>query len=250
MGYWPLAERVLRDADIIILVGDARMPLLSKNSEIERKSEILKKPLIYVYNKIDLLSNESLNDAKKNNIEAFFVSASKNLGIKGLRKHLQITAKKLGIKEPKIGVVGYPNVGKSAVINALARRAKAEIADMPGTTKGVQWIKAGGLEILDSPGVIPYKDKSSDLVLIGSKSPDKISYPDKIAFEIIQLFISKDKEKLAEFYGIKIDPAQEHNEILINIGKKRGFLKKGGEVDETKTAISLIRDWQKGRLRF
>ncbi|MBI2632490.1 50S ribosome-binding GTPase [Candidatus Pacearchaeota archaeon] len=250
MGFWPLAERVLREANIILLVGDARMPLLSKNSEIERKSEILKKPLVYVYNKIDLLSNNSLIDAKNNYKEAFFVSASKNLGIKGLRKHLQITAKKLGIKEPKIGVVGYPNVGKSAVINALARRAKAEIADMPGTTRGVQWIKAGGLDILDSPGVIPYKDKSSDLVLIGSKSPDKISNPDKVAFEIIQLFISKDKKKLEEFYGINFPPVEEHGDILIKIGRRRGFLKKGGEVDETKAAISLIRDWQKGRLRF
>lgn len=250
MGYWPVAEKVLYEADIILLVGDARMPVLSKNSEIERKVEILKKPLLYVYNKIDLLSKEGLIDAKQKNREAFFVSATKNIGIRELRKNLYILAKKLKMEFPKIGVVGYPNIGKSAVINALARRAKTEIADMPGTTKNVQWVKAGSLGIIDSPGVIPFKDKSTDLVLIGSKSPDKISNPDKVALEIIQNFISKDKKKLEEKYKIKISPAEDHGEILTDIGRKKGYLKKGGEVDETKTSISIIRDWQKGKLGF
>lgn len=250
MGYWPLAEKVLREADIILLIGDARMPLLSKNKEIERKSALLKKPLFLIFNKIDLLSDDALREVKKNNEEASFVSATKNLGIRELRRHLQIIGKKLRIEFPKVGVVGYPNVGKSAVINALARRAKTEIADMPGTTRGVQWVKAGGLDILDSPGVIPYEDKSMNLVLIGSKSPDKISNPDRAALNIIQMFISKDKKRLEEFYNIDIPPAEDHSDILIKIGKRRGFLKKGGEVDETKTAIVIIRDWQKGKLRL
>ena len=86
--------------------------------------------------------------------------------------------------------------------------------------------------------------------MIGSKSPDKISNPDKVALEIIQNFISKDKKKLEEKYKIKISPAEDHGEILTDIGRKKGYLKKGGEVDETKTSISIIRDWQKGKLGF
>ena len=248
MGFWPVVEDMIENADIIVLVCDARMPELSLNSELVRKVHKHGKELVMAFTKIDMVNKEKLIEVKKQHRDAFFVSGTKNLGISELRRHLQILAKRKKIAEPKIGIVGYPNIGKSAIINALARRARALIADMPGTTRGVQWINSGNLRILDSPGVIPYEDKSNKLVLLGSKHPEKISDPLKSAVEIIQMFTSGNKKGLEERYNIKIAPLTDSYDILIAIGEKRGFLKKGAEVDETKTAITIVKDWQKGKL--
>ncbi len=248
MGFWPVVENVLRNSDIVILVLDARMPELSRNSELERKVVELGKEYVSVFTKIDLISSKVLSELRKKYPNAFFVSGTRNIGIGALRKYLQITGKRIRIAEPRIGVVGYPNLGKSAIINALARRARAAIADMPGTTRGVQWIKVSNLMILDSPGVIPYEDKSSKLILLGSKHAQKTHQPGKVACDVIRMFIESNKSALEKHYKIEIKEGQEEYDILLDIGRKRGFLKRGGEVDETKTAIFIIQDWQKGKL--
>ena len=250
MGFWPVVENVIKNADILLLILDARMPDMTRNKEVEKKIMMLDKPLIFVFNKMDLASKEQIEYLKSNYRNGFIVSATKNLGITNLRKELHILSKKLKINNPKLGVVGYPNIGKSAVINVLTRRARTAVADKPGTTRGVQWVNSGKFRILDTPGVIPYEDKTGKLVLIGSKSPDNIINPEKSASDIIQMFVSKNKKNLEEKYKISILPATDHNDILIEIGRKRGFLSKGGIVDEKKTAIQIIRDWQKGRLKI
>lgn len=239
---------MIDNADIFLLVLDARMPELSRNKELERKMIQKNKEYLQVFNKIDLVNEKTIKELREKYPGSFFVSGTKNLGIGKLRLHLHILAKRLKIESPRIAVIGYPNLGKSAIINALARRARALVADMPHTTKGVQWINAGGLRILDSPGVIPYEDKSSKLVLLGSKHPEKIINPIKIALEILEMFISSNKKALEESYKIKIVPLTDPYDIFLEIGKKRGFLKKGGEVEENKTAITIIKDWQKGKL--
>jgi len=250
MGFWPVVEDMIENSDIIVLVGDARMPELSLNKELIRKVHKHGKELVTAFTKIDIVNNKKLAELKIKYNDCFFVSGTKNIGISDLRRHLQILAKRNKIDEPKIGIVGYPNIGKSAIINAIARRARALVADMPGTTRGVQWVKSGNLRILDSPGVIPYEDKSNKLVMLGSKHPEKINDPVKSALEIIELFTSGDKRSLEARYNIKIEPLTDSYFILTEIGKKRGFLKKGAEVDETKTAIMIVKDWQKGKLTF
>lgn len=248
MGYWPVVEDMMDSADILIVLMDARMPDMTRNSEIIRKILKKGKESVDVYTKMDLVSLENLKKLKEKFPHAFFVSGTKNLGVSDLRRHLQIMAKRMKIESPKVGVVGYPNLGKSALINALARRARAAVADMPNTTRGVQWVNAGGLRILDSPGVIPYEDKSTKLTLIGSKHPEKIGDPMHVALEIIRKFTSTDKTGLEKAYNVEIKQLTEPYDILLAIGRKRGFLKKGGEVEETKTAITIVKDWQKGKL--
>ena len=248
MGYWPIVEDLMDNADILLLVSDARMPELSRNKELERKVEQRGKALVNVFTKIDLLSPESLKKLRGNYYGCFFVSGTKNIGVSELRRNLQILARRLKLDSPRIGVIGYPNLGKSALINALARRARTLVADMPHTTRGVQWVNAGGLRILDSPGVIPYEDKGTKLTLIGSKHPEKIDDPVKVALEVIRMFTSTNKENLEIRYKIKILPATEPYEILLEIGRKRGYLKRGGEVEEIKSAITVVKDWQKGKL--
>ena len=248
MGYWPIVEDLIDNADIFLLILDARMPDLSRNKELERKMIQKNKEYVQVFNKIDLVNENTIKKLRKEYPDSFFVSGTKNLGIGKLRRHLHILGKRLKIESPRIAVIGYPNLGKSAVINALARRARALVADMPNTTKGVQWVNAGGLRILDSPGVIPYEDKSNKLVLLGSKHPEKIKNPIKIALEIIEMFVGSNKSALENSYKIKIAPLTDSYSIFLEIGKKRGFLKKGGEVEENKTAITIVKDWQKGKL--
>ncbi len=249
MGFWGVVDDVIANADILVLVGDARMPELSRNSEIERKVKKHGKELVQVFTKKDLASPLRLEHARKEHPEAFFVSGTRNEGVGELRKHLKIVAKRLRIEEPHIGVVGYPNVGKSALLNALARRARTLVADKPGTTRGVQWVKSGNLRILDTPGVIPYEDGSSKLVLLGSKHPDKIAEPEKIAYQIVTM-AKQSPDALQECYGLETTTLKDEQTLVDEIGRKRGFLKRGGEVDEKKTCIQFIRDWQKGKLRL
>ncbi|MEK6893796.1 MAG: GTPase [Nanoarchaeota archaeon] len=251
MGFWPVVQNILRKADIIVLVADARMPELTINLELKAQVESNGKIGVLIFNKIDLIPEEDLKKLKSDYPSAFFVSGIKNRGISNLKRELLIMGKRAGFKEPIVGMVGYPNVGKSAIINALAHRARAAISSIAGTTKGPQWIKAGSLKVIDSPGVIPFEDKNSKLGLIAAKNPEKINVPERVAVKIIEMFIEKNPKKLAEYY--KLSDEQLNNdsyEILLEIGAKRGYLSKGGIVDEKKTSIQLIRDWQKGKLGF
>ncbi|MEK6854936.1 MAG: GTPase [Nanoarchaeota archaeon] len=248
MSFWLTVKRVIREADIILLVLDSRMPVLSMNKEIEEKVELYGKKMFLVFNKIDLITEKQLNSLKQANEDAFFVSGIKNIGIKNMKKDLFIFAKRNGIKNIKLGVVGYPNVGKSSIINAISKRARAPISSVAGTTKGIQWVKAGKLKFLDSPGVIPFEDKNSKLGILGAKNPEKLKNSYQVAYKLIKMFLEEDKPALEKYYNLKFNDNAE--EAFISIGKKRGFLSKGGIVDETKTAINIIRDWQKGKIRI
>ncbi len=250
MGFWPVVDDVLRNSDILLLVCDARLPEFSYHKELERKVKRLEKPLVVVFTKIDLVSRESKDLLRIKYPDAFCVSGTQNLGISRLRTHLHMMGKRMKIDKPVIGVVGYPNLGKSALINVLARRAKTLVADKPGTTRGVQWVDAGSLRILDTPGVIPYEDKGLKLALLGSKHPDDISDPDRVALSLIQMFQSKDRSILEKTYDLAIEPMSSAYSVLLAIGNKHGFLLKGGVVDEHRTAVKILRDWHKGKLKL
>jgi len=247
MGYWPIVKRVLKDSNVVLEIADARMPEISQNKELEYKAELYGKELILVFTKIDLVSVMALNTLRGQYPDAFFVSGVKNIGLKRLKIHLLIMAKRKGVESLRVGIVGYPNVGKSAVINALVHRARTKVSRMAGTTKGIQWIKAGGLSILDSPGVVPFEDDEVTLGIMGAKNPEKIKNVFKVAFALIKNFSDRNLEALEKFYGAELKDKDEY-EILLEIGKKRGFLLKGGIVDEKRAAMQLLRDWQSGKL--
>lgn len=247
MSFWPVTKRVVKDADIIVLVVDVRMPELSRNKELERIIDHYGKHLVYAFNKIDIVSEDYLKENKEKYKNAFFVSGTKNIGISKLKRGLLIIAQRMRIKEPKIGVVGYPNVGKSAIINALAKRAKAKVSAVPGTTRGIQFIKAGSLLVLDSPGVIPMKDSPLMLAVMGAKNIEKIRDADRVAYKIIEMFVEHDKNVLESVYGIEIE-GKDYDLILENIGRKKGFLLKGGVVDIRRVALLVVKDWQSGKL--
>ena len=248
MGFWPIVLNVLRNSDVILLLVDARMPEITRNSEIVEKAGKMKdKRLIFVFNKSDLVGRKDIDKLKKEYPNSFFISATKKIGVKKLKTTLENMAENWNRESLRIGLVGYPNIGKSTLINLLAPGARAKVSSMSGTTKKIQWIRTGKLRIMDSPGIIPFGDKKVQIGMTASKDPHKIKNPEKVALRIIEFLMKKDVKLLKKYYKAT---GKDENEIFEDIGKKMGYLVKGGEVNENRIAIKVIDDWQKGRIKL
>jgi hypothetical protein len=246
MGFWPVVLNVLRNSDVVLLLVDARMPEISRNSEIINKVENMpKKRLIVIFNKSDLISRKEIDDLKKEYPKAIFISAAKKVGVGKLKAVIQNMADNWERDSLRVGVVGYPNIGKSTLINLLAPKARAKVSSVSGTTKETQWIRVGNIRYLDSPGVIPFGDKKTKLGLTASKNPHKIKNPEKVAIDTIEFLMKKKPGVLEKYYGAQGGTSYE---LFESIGKAKGFLVKGGEIDENRTAIKIIDDWQKGKI--
>lgn len=245
MGFWPVVLNVLKNSDVLVLIADARVPEITTNKEIIKKASALNKELVLVLNKTDLLDKQTKEKIKIKYPNAFLTSEKNYLELLRLRKHLEALAEKQDRKSLRIGIVGYPNVGKSTIINKLIPKAKLKVSPISGTTKKTHWIRYKRLRIMDSPGVIPAQDTPETLGLISGKSPQKIKNPENSAIRIIEFLNKKDKNILKKFYNVNSD--NDYN-LFLQIGKKKGYLLKKGEVDEQRTAIKIIEDWQKGKI--
>jgi len=248
MGYWPIVKRVIKDSDIVLIVQDARMPEISRNSGAEKLAKQHKTEILKVFTKRDLISQKRIKELIKEYPSAVFVSGTKNLNISLLKKTILIWAKRNKIDKPVVGILGYPNVGKSAITNVLSKAKKTSVSRIAGTTKGLQWVKAGSLRILDSPGVIPFEDSEMKLGILGAKNPEKLKKPQKVALAVIKLLIEANKKTLENYYGIKIEDDDEEYDVFLAVGEKRKFLMKKGEVDENRTTFQILRDWQSGKI--
>lgn len=262
--YWKTIETIINKADIILEIIDARLPEISRNVNLEEMIEKHGKKKIFIVNKSDLVSKEVVEKVTKelNDISpAIFVSSTNKLGFKLLRSKIYQLAYEINktkdSKESKykskivVGVVGYPNVGKSSVINALAFSKKAPVSAKAGTTHGEQKINiTEKIQVLDSPGVIPVLEQDEIRHgLIGARNPNKINNLERLAETIIAMFLKHNKKAMEDFYKIKIESTETY-EILLEIGRKKGHLKKGGEVEENRTSTAIIDDWQKGKLKL
>jgi ribosome biogenesis GTPase A len=112
----------------------------------------------------------------------------------------------------------------------------------------LQWVKAGSLRILDSPGVIPFEDSEMKLGILGAKNPEKLKKPQKVALAVLKLLVEANKETLENYYNIKIEDSDEEYDVFLAIGEKRNFLLKKGEIDENRTTFQILRDWQSGKI--
>jgi ribosome biogenesis GTPase A len=248
MGFWPVVLNVLRNSDVVLLVLDARMPDIAKNSEIVGKVEKMKKRLVYVFNKCDLIGKSDLKRLQREYPGGFFVSALKMRGIGRMKKGLRAMADSWKRESLRVGIVGYPNAGKSSLINALVPGAQVKVKSVSGTTRKTEWIRAGKIRIMDSPGVIPAGDDKIKIGLTASKDPHKIRNPEKVAVKIVEFLMKKDSGILERFYGIDVEGGTGVYDVFLAIGKEKGFLVKGGEVDENRAAVKIIDDWQRGRI--
>ncbi len=187
MGFWPVVLNVLRNSDVVLLLVDARMPEITRNKEIVDKVSSMKgKRLIFVFNKSDLVGRKEIESLKKKYPAAFFISASKKIGVNKLKALLENMAENWNRPSLRIGLVGYPNIGKSTLINLLAPGARAKVSSISGTTKKTLWVRSGQLRIMDSPGVIPFGDRKVQVGMVAAKDPHKIKNPEKVAIRVIE----------------------------------------------------------------
>jgi ribosome biogenesis GTPase A len=274
--YWEQIKEIVRESDIVLEILDARSIELSRNEQLEKIIKEHKKPRIVVVNKIDLISRDEL---QKNvallkldvSDEVVYVTNRDKKTIKNLLGRIRKVFEKYGkrkeffkspilakpYREAKadvvIGVVGYPNVGKSSIINALAFKKKAKVSSKAGTTHGIHWISAGkSIKLIDTPGVIPleYVDESK-LAFIASRNPEKLKDPEVSAARVIEKFIAEGKlDYFQRFYNVELKERENPYAIMEEIAEKKNILKKGGVGDSVRFAINLLRDWQRGNLRI
>lgn len=247
MGFWPVVKNVLKNSDVVVLTADARLPELTQNRELVAKAEQMGKKLLIAFNKIDLIPKENLDELKKQNPEAFFVSGKSKVGVRKLKKALDEFSENFHKPSTRVSFVGYPNTGKSTIINIIAPKARAKVSHVSGTTKKTQWTRIGRLRIMDSPGVIPSGDSKSTVAIVSAKDPHRIKDPEKSAMRIINFLKKNSPESINEYFGVSTEGKTDY-EIFEDIAMKKGFLIKGGEVDENRTAIKIIDDWQKGKV--
>lgn len=245
---WRIVREVVDEADVIVEVVDARDPIGTRNRKLERLILEEEKPLLLVMNKADLVPKEWAEEYKrKSEIPVVFISARERKGTGILRKELKKLAKPILEEKEKVKValIGYPNVGKSTIINTLKGKRAVGTAPIPGYTKGKQLIRLSKkIWLLDSPGVIPIDD-FDELVIKGGFPADKIEEPVKPALKLIRRILDTRKEAITEKFSIREFESEE--EILRQIGERRGLIKAGGEVDLEETARWLLREWQTGR---
>ena len=250
-NFWKVVNQVIEDADVLLLLLDARLVEKTRNKEIEEKVKKAGKTLIFVVTKSDLANKNDVEKYKKQLKPCVFVSAIKHHGTTMLRERILIEASKakVGYKVVRVGILGYPNVGKSTLLNALSGRKAAKTSSMSGYTKGVQKVRADTrIILLDTPGVIPYKEKDdAKHAFIGTQDHTKIKDPDVIAMKLMEEFPGL----IEKHYGIgksDVTDFEDKEEVLEVIALKKNLMKKGNNADIDRVSKMILKDWQEGKI--
>lgn len=266
-GHMAKTRRLIKESlplvDGVTELLDARIPYSSSNPELGEL--INNKPRIVLLNKCDLADKDTTRQwveyYKKTGVAAIPVDCRSGKGlsnyISAVREVLkdkirQNEERGMPGKALRIMVVGIPNTGKSSFINRMAGAAKAKVADKAGVTRQNQWFAIGnGIELLDTPGVLwPKFDdpKVGDrLAFIGSVK-DEILDSETLAVRLLEVMKNDYPERLAERYKINDFSDKEPWEVLEMIGKKRGMMIKGGEIDTERASVMLLDEYRGGRL--
>lgn len=262
----------LKLIDVVVELLDARIPKSSRNPDIQRI--VQNKKRLVLLNKSDLAEDSQtkkwIEYYKNNNITAIPCDANLGKGIKEILKQIenimeeemQKAASKGRVKRNiRIMILGIPNVGKSSLINRLCNKKSAVVGNRPGVTKQKQWVRiANNIELLDTPGVLwpKFEDETVALNLAYTGSiKDEVLQTIEIAFSLLTYLYNNYKTNLLERYKITENEleqivSEDENEELYNlmklIGKKRGAVVSGGEIDDEKTAIIILNDFRNGKL--
>lgn len=265
----------LKIIDIVIELLDARIPISSQNPNI---AEITKgKKKIIVLNKSDLADEKEnqkwIEHFKKQGIRAVLTDSNTGKGInefvKSIEEEMQQEKEKQAEKgrigsKIKAMILGIPNVGKSSLINRIAKKTSAGVGNKPGVTKQKQWIRVNEkIELLDTPGVLWPKFESEEVALhlaftgtIKEEILDRV----EIAYQLTKFLLQNEREMLCNRYKLDIKKVEEilnrtetpENEniyeIMLEIGKKRGCIISGGNIDDEKTARIILDEFKNGVL--
>ena len=255
-------QESLKLVDAVIEMRDARIVKSSANPQID---EICKdKPRIILLNKSDLAEDKVTKDWIKklttDTVRPLAVNSITGEGLKSIKPTLEELLKEKHDRQRKKGlvnivirvmVVGIPNVGKSSFINKLAKNNIAKTGDKPGVTKSKQWIKTSlGIELMDTPGVLwpRFEDEAVGLNLAFTGAiKDEIMDIEELALRLVERLQTNNAQRLMERY--KLSEIMENPiDNMDNIGKKRGAVISGGNIDYNRVAVMLLDEFRGGKL--
>ena len=256
-----MMEENIRLIDLVIEIVDARVPMSSRNPDIDKLAS--NKARIILLNKADLaddyVTNKWIAYFNSKNIYCLKLNSRDNSGVKQVNNLIQTACadkierdKSRGImnRTIKAMVVGIPNVGKSTFINTFAGKACAKTGNKPGVTKGKQWIKLNkNIELLDTPGILwpKFEDQQVGLrlALIGSIR-DEILNQDEMAIELIEYLKNHYQGILADRY--QVDESEDKVKILEQVAMNRNCKMKGNELDYEKASKIVLEEFRNGKL--
>ena len=264
----------LKLVDIVIELLDARIPISSQNPDIAEITAGKKK--LVVLNKCDLADEKQNNlwiqEFSKKGIPAICTDSNSGRGIelvikqveKIMSEEMQNQAEKGRIgRKIRAMVLGIPNVGKSSFINRISKRTTAGVGNKPGVTKQKQWIRINEkIELLDTPGVLWPKFESEEIALhlaFTGTIKEEVLEKTEVAYFLVKFLLENHRQKLCDRYKIteeyiektlRQDQAENSNiyEIMLEIGRKRGCVISGGNIDEEKTAKIILDEFKNGKL--
>lgn len=266
-GHMAKTRRLIKESlnlvDGVVEILDARVPYSSQNPELD--SIVKNKPRIVLLNKCDV-ANPTATSMWIKHFEdkgKYAIAVDCKTG-KGLNRFDDVVKSALAdvikrneqkgmIKKPlRLMVVGIPNTGKSSFINRMGKNAKAKVADKAGVTKQNQWFVVGnGIELLDTPGVLWPKfddpEVGDKLAFIGSVK-DEVTDKETIACRLLESLARTNPQAIEQRYKITGVELLQGWEILEMIGRKRGFLVKGGEIDYERSSVIVADEFRGGKL--
>lgn len=255
----------LKLVDAVAEIIDARIPVSSRNPDLD--SIIQNKPRVVLMNKCDMADPSStqkwINYFKNNGIVAIPIDCKTGRGInKFVSSVNEVLKEKIekqkakGLLNPtvRVMIVGIPNVGKSTFINRISKNRKAKAEDKPGVTRGNQWFTINkGFEVLDTPGVLwpKFEDKivGERLAFTGAVK-DQIMDTELLAMRLLDFLKVEKNPIFVERFKLQNDNIEEIEsyELLELIGRKRGMLISGGEIDTERAAIMLLDEYRSAKL--
>ncbi|MDD6736377.1 MAG: ribosome biogenesis GTPase YlqF [Clostridiales bacterium] len=254
-----MIEENLGNIDVVVEILDARIPFSGRNPNFD--DMLRTKPRFAVLNKYDLadpaVTDRWIGLYAKQGIKVIPISCATGMGINKIAPAAKVliadklqSAKEKGMnRSVKIMMVGIPNVGKSTLINRLSGRASAKTGDRPGVTRTKQWIRLkDGLELIDTPGILPPKfDNQRTAVNLAYTGAirDEIMEIELLAYSLLEYLRDNYPSRLCERYKLPEISDLAGHEILELIGKKRGCVISGGEID-TERAANILLDELRG----
>ncbi|MDN9010306.1 ribosome biogenesis GTPase YlqF [Brevibacillus laterosporus] len=252
----------LKQVDVVIELLDARLPLSSRNPMIDEI--VAEKPRLILLNKADL-ADPSVTEMwiryfKEQGLRTLPIDALSGRGVNKLPELCQELASDMLQKRAdrgmlaravRIMILGIPNVGKSSLINRLAKRSVAQTGDRPAVTKSQQWVKMGDtLELLDTPGILwpKFEDQMVGLRLAASGAiKDELIDFSEVALYAVRYMMHYYPERLKDRFKLT-DLPEDGVELLEMIGKKRGCMASGGYIDYDKASELLLRELRSGKI--